>query len=657
MSGKLSEYVKNIKNGIAKLPTLFKNMLSKIKPFMDKILKRDDNGKISKKRLVMLIVCVAVILIFVITGFARLFSDKKANAGYETAKVEKGNISRTVDVSSTIEANDTYNVTALVTGEILSDNFNEGDIVEKDTVLYTIESSDAQNKVTQAENSLKKAQQDFSDAVKRRTDTIKSNGINKSNSENSVTKALNSVETARTNYNNLTITSDYTGTITEVLVNDGDSVGDGTKLAKIADMSKFKIQVPFNEADIGGIVIGSTAELTLAKSGDKLYGTVSSISAAATATASHAIVRYITITVNNPGALTEGENASAVIGNVSCSDLGKLEYCESGYITAKTSGKIGDLYLEKNDYIRAGQTVGYITSDSVVKNYENAKLDLDNAYKNLEKVVLESDVYSLDSTVNSARLSLNNAEIQLDEAKKNLEDYTITAPIDGTIVTKNKKAGEKLEQNMSNSEPMAVIYDMSILKVKLTIDESDILDIKTGQTVRITADAVEGVFEGEITKVGIDGTTQNGVTTYPVEVSISEYGDLLPGMNVDCVIEIESVNDVLCIPVSALQRGNTVYVKGKKTDDNDKAPDGYHSVSVKTGIADSKLIEVTEGLDDGDEIIVSLTPSGKEALGEQEDAMDNMMSGGPMHGGMSGGGGMPGGGMSGGGGMPGGGPK
>ena len=616
MSGKLSEYVKNIKNGIAKLPTLFKNMLSKIKPFMDKILKRDDNGKISKKRLVMLIVCVAVILIFVITGFARLFSDKKANAGYETAKVEKGNISRTVDVSSTIEANDTYNVTALVTGEILSDNFNEGDIVEKDTVLYTIESSDAQNKVTQAENSLKKAQQDFSDAVKRRTDTIKSNGINKSNSENSVTKALNSVETARTNYNNLTITSDYTGTITEVLVNDGDSVGDGTKLAKIADMSKFKIQVPFNEADIGGIVIGSTAELTLAKSGDKLYGTVSSISAAATATASHAIVRYITITVNNPGALTEGENASAVIGNVSCSDLGKLEYCESGYIT----------------------------SDSVVKNYENAKLDLDNAYKNLEKVVLESDVYSLDSTVNSARLSLNNAEIQLDEAKKNLEDYTITAPIDGTIVTKNKKAGEKLEQNMSNSEPMAVIYDMSILKVKLTIDESDILDIKTGQTVRITADAVEGVFEGEITKVGIDGTTQNGVTTYPVEVSISEYGDLLPGMNVDCVIEIESVNDVLCIPVSALQRGNTVYVKGKKTDDNDKAPDGYHSVSVKTGIADSKLIEVTEGLDDGDEIIVSLTPSGKEALGEQEDAMDNMMSGGPMHGGMSGGGGMPGGG-------------
>ena len=62
-------------------------------------------------------------------------------------------------------------------------------------------------------------------------------------------------------------------------------------------------------------------------------------------------------------------------------------------------------------------------------------------------------------------------------------------------------------------------------------------------------------------------------------------------------------------------------------------------------------------MDDGDEIIVSLTPSGKEALGEQEDAMNNMMSGGPMHGGMSGGGGMPGGGMSGGGGMPGGGPK
>ena len=645
MSEKLSSSVRLIKTKVKKLPEKVKEIPSVVKKapertkgILNSILKKDGNGKISKKRLVILIVCCVAVLFAVIFGISKIASRPEKDVGYQTAKAEKRSISRTVEGSSVTEANDTYNVTALVTGEILTDTFNEGDMVNKDDVLYTIESSDVEKKITQAENALKKAQQNFSDAVKKRTDTIKSNDLNKANTQDSIEKALISVKTAQTNYDNMTIRSDYTGTITEVLVDDGDSVNDGTKLAKIENTSKFKVQVPFNEVDAGSIRVGATAELTLAKSGDKLYGKVTNVSSASTATASHAIVKYVTIEVANPGGLTAGESASAVIGGVSCSDLGKFEYCESGYITAKTAGKIGDLYLQDNDYITAGQKVGYIDSDNTVNTYKNAKLELDSAYRSLEKLVIESDTYSLDSSVNSARIALDDAQIQLDEAKENLDDYTIKAPIDGTIVTKNKKAGEKLEQNNSSTEPMAVIYDMSVLKIQLTIDESDIHAIETGQQVQVTADAVMGMFTGEVTKVGIDGTSQNGVTTYPVEVTIYEYGDLLPGMNVDCVIEVDSVEDTLCVPVSAVQRGNTVYVKGDKERDDDKAPDGYHSVSVKTGITDGQYIEITEGLEEGDEIITSITPSGVEAKGEEE-TQQGMMGG--MPGGM--GGGMPGG--------------
>lgn len=616
--------------------------------------------KFSKKQLILFGVILALIIAAGVFGIVKANKVGKIDLEYETAKVERQSISRTVDGSSMIEANDTYDVTALVTGEILTDTFNEGDVVTKDSVLYTIESSDVQNKVTQAENSLTQARQNFTDAVKKRTDTIKTNGINKSNTQDSVRKALNSVETAQKNYNNLTLKSDYTGRISEVLVDEGDSVGDGTKIAKIENTSQFKMQIPFNEADAAAISVGDTAEVTVASSGDKLYGTVTNVASSKTTTAAHAIVRYVTIKVDNPGALNVSERASAVINGVACSDLGTFEYMESGYITAKTSGKVGALYIDENDYITNGQTVGYLTSDSVVTSYDNAKMELDSAYRSLEKVVIETDTYSLDSSVNSAKISLENAEMQLEDAQKSLDDYTIKAPIDGTIVTKNKKAGEKLEQNNSQSEPMAVIYDMSQLKVSLTIDESEIHDIVVGQRVTITADAVEGIFEGEVIKVGIEGTSLNGVTTYPVEIAIAEYGDLLPGMNVDCVIEIEAADDVLAVPVSAIQRGNTVYVEGKKEDDNDMAPDGYRSVKVETGITDSSYIEITDGISEGDTIITSVKPSGIEAIGETEDSSEDMMGGmmGGMPGGGMSGGGMPGGGgrmSGGGGGMPGGG--
>ncbi len=622
--GKILRKVKAVPHRLKLLPKKIKNIDFKSIPSKIKNIPSVLKAMPRKKLIIIGVAGVAVIAL-AITGIAKLAGGKNDVMGYETAVAERRSISRTVTGSSIIEANDTYNVTALVTGEILTDTFNEGDTVKKDDVLYTIESSDAQN-------ALEKARQNFTDAVKKRSDTIASNSINKENTNDSVTRALNNLQTARTNYNNLTIRSDYTGTITEVLVNDGDSVGDGTKLAKIENTSRFKIQFPFNEADIGAIRVGSTAELTLAKSGDKLTGRVTHISSAPVATPAHAIVRYVTVEVTNPGALTVSETAAAVINGVACSDLGKFEYCESGYITAKTSGKIGDLYLAENDYITAGQTVGYITSDSVKNSYENAQLELDSAYRSLEKLVIDSDTYSLDSSVNSAQISL-------EEAEENLEDYTIKAPIDGTIITKNKKAGEKLEQGSLNSEPMAVIYDMSVLKVQLTIDESDIRNIKTGQRVIVTADAVKGMFTGEVTKVGIDGTSSNGVTTYPVEVSIAEYGELLPGMNVDCTIEVEAVENVIAVPASAIQRGNTIYVKGDKKDENDKAPDGYYTVPVETGVTDSMFIEIKKGIKEGDEVMTTIKASGIEAEGEQIQMpqMGGMPSG-ANRGGMSAGG-------------------
>lgn len=97
----------------------------------------------------------------------------------------------------------------------------------------------------------------------------------------------------------------------------------------------------------------------------------------------------------------------------------------------------------------------------------------------------------------------------------------------------------------------------------MAVDELDIGKVEVGQEVRITADALEGqTFSGVVDKVSINGTTANGATSYPVTIIIEDYGDLRPGMNVSAQIIGEVVPNALCIPVDAVERGNTVTVPG-----------------------------------------------------------------------------------------------
>ena len=181
----------------------------------------------------------------------------------------------------------------------------------------------------------------------------------------------------------------------------------------------------------------------------------------------------------------------------------------------------------------------------------------------------------------------------------------------------------------------------------MDIDELDISSVEVGQEVQITADAVEDqTYTGVVTEVSVAGTTSGGITTYPVTVRIDETDGLLPGMNVDAEIVISSADDVLAIPASAVNRGNTVLITADSPSASNaldqEAPEGYVYVEVETGVSDDSYIEIISGLQEGDTVAYLQTSSSSSSD-------DPMMMGG-MGGGMPGGGGMP----SGGGGMGGG---
>lgn len=673
-------------------------------------LKNKETIERLKKRKKSLIIggIIGVVLLFIIINIiaGAVKGDKDNAPQYTDVSVERRTIQNSITGSSSIEPNDSYNVTTIKSGDIDADYFKEGDTVKKGDKLYQFDDDDAQKSLTTARNAVTKAEQSYTDAVKSKSQTVKSNSNSKSSSQNALTKAQVSLNDAQDTYDKQYVKSDMSGKVKEVYVSVGDTVTNGAKIADVYNDDYMKLVVPFNTGDAENVYVGADAEVSVVGAGDVIYGTVTEKSSSSSATSYHTSVVYVTIELTNPGVLTEADSGSAVVNGAACADSANFKCIGSRSVIAEVSGTVDRVYVVAGDSVSGGTQIVYINSTQAQNSLKNAQLSYDDAVLSIEKQNISSDTFSQDSQIKNAKLSLDDAKIQLQKAEDEVKDYLIEAPIDGTVVTKNAKAGDTID-TANSKDALCVIYDLSCVKFSIDVDETEIALVKTGQSVKVTADAVDGEFEGTVVKVPVDGVNENGVTTYTVEVQIDDYGELLPGMNIDAEITVEEAENVLAVPVNSVNRGDIVFVKddgterandvtdmingskdtesadkpedvkkrsekeappmqsGKPAEDmkmdgipmNIEIPEGYRAIKVETGINDTEYIEIKSGLAEGDTVraLDTESSSANASFGNGEEMMPQMggMSG-NMGGGMPAGGGMGGGSRSGGG-MPGGG--
>ncbi len=469
----------------------FRNLLSKVKL------------PVFKSKKVRNIVVAGILAVCIGAGGAIAYfsKGKKVEQEINTAVAALGNIRVTVSGSGTLQAIESYEVKANVSGDVLSCTFEEGDQVEKDQVLYTIDTTEMQNTIERAELSMEKTR--------------------------------NSYNTTMENVENLNIKAPIDGVITNMYVQEGDNVNNGTKICDLIDTSKMVLTIPFNQADSAYIYNGASAKVTLDNSFYETEGRVTRVSTGSITNENNVSVVYVDIEVANPGGISEGTTATAVVGEVACNSSGTFTCKAKKTVTAEVAGEIKKVYNGMGDKMYAGGIIAQIESSN------------------------------LDETVKNAKNSLRDAELSLQNTYDKLEDYTIKAPISGTVLYKQIKAGDTID-NISSASTMCYIADLSSIVFSISVDELDISKIEKGQTVEITADAVENRrYTGKVSKVSVTGSTANGVTTYPVEITLDNATGLIPGMNVNAEIIIEQRINALVIPVSAVQRGNIVYVKGE----------------------------------------------------------------------------------------------
>lgn len=492
---------------------------------------------------------VVLVIVAVIAGFVLYYVNnfRQAMTGldpqYTYAMAERRSVTSALEGSGTLEPMDSYTVTTLVSGDILSADFEEGDIVSKDDVLYQIDSSDASSSIERAEISLAQI-------------------------ERSYNKKVSSVA-------DLTVTAPISGTVTGITAQLGNTVGTQVAVATIEDTSVLTLTVYFSDEYQGQIYSGMSAKVSVAGQMLELNGTVREVSSIKRTSATGVSCFGVTVEVQNAGSLTTKMSATCWITASgrdiypSIEDDDGFDANDSATVYAGVSGTVTEIKVHNNEVVTAGQTILLLSSDT---------LD--------------------DEILNSAD-SLRDAQLSLQNQYDKLDNYTITAPIDGTIVDKYYKEGETTESGRT----LCTIYDLSSLTFTMYVDELDINQIEVGQKATITADAVPGVvYEGIITKVGINGSTSGGVTTYPVTVRIDETDGLLPGMNVDVTTIVEESENTLAIPAGAVSRGDRVLVKTSDGSTGEGAPEGYMYVKVTTGVSDGDFIEILTGLSEGDEI-------------------------------------------------------
>ena len=524
--------------------------------------KKEKKNKKKWFKIIIILILFSVIMVAVM-AWRKLKAAEVAVAAVtqNTATVERRSISSELSSSGTLEAKDTYSITPVVEGEVLAADFEEGDQVEKNQVLYEVDKAGIESELASAVNSLSRAQKSFEDAKAEYEDILN-------------------------DYSGGTYKSTYTGYVTELYIQEGSKISGNTQLADLYNDDIMEIRIPFLAGEAVLIGEGMPAVLTLTDTQEQLEGVVKAVASQNTVLTGGRIVRNVTICVANPGGLTTSMKAMAQIGEFVGSGEGIFEASIDTTIHADlaTSVEVKAMLIHEGDYITNGTPLFSMTSNTADKLIQSYKDTLDRA---------EEDVES--------------AQNKLESTQDQYDNYTITAPISGQIITKNYKVGDNITKNSSSATVLATIYDLSSLVFKMSIDELDIQNVKVGQKVSITADAFEDdIFTGTVTNVSLESSYSNGVSTYPVTVTVEEKGKLLPGMNVDGIIILDQAEEVLTIPVDALMRGNQVYLKDDTvTEQQGAVPAGFRAVMVETGLTSDMYVEIVSGLSEGDVVYVA----------------------------------------------------
>lgn len=343
--------------------------------------------------------------------------------------------------------------------------------------------------------------------------------------------------------------------------------------------------------------------------------------------------------------------------STSITATGTIEPVTKVEVGTQVSGIIDKIYVDYNSVVKKGQVIAELDKTNLVAELNSAQSNLANSQSNLtyqkanfaryqtlyNKGLIAANDYE------SAKLSYEQAVQQVkiqqqavEKARTNLGYATITSPIDGVILSKEVEEGQTVASAMTTPTLFNIAQDLTDMRVIADIDEADIGGVVEGQRVTFTVDAFpDDTFNGTVTQVRQEATTESNVVTY--EVVISAPNDdlkLKPGLTANVTIYTLEKNNVLAVPAKALRfmPSDAILANGETIEDVEaknklwtREGNTFKAHAVEIGTTNGTLTEIVSGISEGTEILTDFNISNMEATEEEEDNTSNPFMPGPKN--------------------------
>ncbi|WNR42312.1 efflux RND transporter periplasmic adaptor subunit [Paenibacillus roseipurpureus] len=481
-----------------------------------------------------------------------------------TFEVKKGNIRSSVSGTAQFEPKDTQTITSTENANIKAIHLTRNQAVKAGDVLIELTSSTLENDLQDAKLTLEQMTKDL--------DTLQGQ------------KGL------------MGVTAPISGKLTYANVDLGSTINKSTKIATIGDASKLTVTLPFFLEDASQLHKGDLVDLTVDGFMITKTGTITAISKDPKSDGKGGKLVDIDIQVTNDNSMDAGQNvmASAAIGGRTADSQGKaaLQYSQVATVLAGTTGSISTLPFKTGAIVRKGDLIASFANDT------------------------------LDDSILTAQSALERQKLKVTAAQDKVDSLKIVAPFDGVFSTDfvNKKndilSSFRVGTKVPSGTQFGAVASFAKMQLPVQVDELDLPNIKVGMKAEIKVDSFPGrTFPAEVTQVSTVGTTTNGVTFYDVVLATENKDNILKyGMTATGEILIQDKKDALYIPPEALQLS-----RGKRSVTLKKA-DGTNETEheVKIGIRSSTQIEITEGLKEGDKVVLPQAIKRQQNLSQDE---------------------------------------
>ena len=313
---------------------------------------------------------------------------------------------------------------------------------------------------------------------------------------------------------------------------------------------------------------------------------------------------------------------------------GTIEPITKVDVGTQVSGTISHIYVDYNSVVTKGQLLAELDRKlleaelkSEMANLKSSKSEFEYQDKNFKRLhqlheknlISETEYEEALYQHEKAQQAYEKAQATLVKAQSNLDYATIYSPIDGVVLSREVEEGQTVAASFETPTMFTIANDLRKMQVIADVDEADIGQVLEGQRVTFTVDAFpDDTFEGDVTQVRLNPTTESNVVTYEVVIDAPNPElKLKPGLTANITVYTMEKNDILLAPLKAFRFTPKTAPENPQTTQAPQAgkgekvvwlqtAEGIVSKVIKVGVSDGIYTEVKEGIQEGSRLIVGV---------------------------------------------------